>query len=175
MGGLYLRFGGLTVLDGVSLHVPAGNITFAGSDGTRLPAARAALGMARTFQNIALFGGHVGAGQHQGGRSRTPARRPAGRGAVRGPCAARRATAAVRDRARSGLAGRGRIVALLGANGAGKTTAIRAVAGPLAYENGAVTAGRTLLDGRPIDRMPAYRRARRRWSRCWKGTACSRT
>ena len=87
MEGLCLRFGGLTVLDAVSLQVPAGSITaligpngagktslfnavsgcyrpqagsitFAGSDVTRLPAARrAALGMARTFQNIALFGG----------------------------------------------------------------------------------------------------------------------
>ena len=84
---LCLRFGGLTVLDAVSLQVPAGSITaligpngagktslfnavsgcyrpqagsvtFAGTDVTRLPAARrAALGMARTFQNIALFGG----------------------------------------------------------------------------------------------------------------------
>ncbi|MDD9989421.1 MAG: ABC transporter ATP-binding protein [Spirochaetaceae bacterium] len=87
MEGLCLRFGGLTVLDEVSLRVPAGSITaiigpngagktslfnavsgcyrpqsgriaFAGSDVTRLPAARrAALGMARTFQNIALFPG----------------------------------------------------------------------------------------------------------------------
>ena len=87
MEGLRLRFGGLTVLDEVSLQVPAGGITaligpngagktslfnaisgcyrpqagtiaFAGSDVTRLPPPRrAALGMARTFQNIALFGG----------------------------------------------------------------------------------------------------------------------
>ena len=87
MEGLCLRFGGLTVLDEVSLQVPAGSITaligpngagktslfnavsgcyrpgagritFAGSDVMRLPAARrAALGMARTFQNIALFPG----------------------------------------------------------------------------------------------------------------------
>ena len=56
----------------------------------------------------------------------------------------------------------GRIVALLGANGAGKTTAIRAVAGLLPYEKGALTAGAILLDGRRIDRMPAHRRARSR-------------
>ncbi|MDE0447861.1 MAG: ABC transporter ATP-binding protein [Spirochaetaceae bacterium] len=83
--GLCLQFGGLTVLDEVSLRVPeggvtaiigpngagktslfnsvsgsyrphAGRIVFAGADITRLPAARrAALGVARTFQNIALF------------------------------------------------------------------------------------------------------------------------
>ena len=57
---------------------------------------------------------------------------------------------------------RGRIVALLGANGAGKTTVIRAVAGLLSYEKGAVTAGEVRLDGRRIDRMPAHHRARRR-------------
>ena len=83
--GLCLGFGGLTVLDGVSLQVPEGSVTaiigpngagktslfnsvsgnyrpqagrivFAGADITRLAAARrAALGVARTFQNIALF------------------------------------------------------------------------------------------------------------------------
>ena len=57
---------------------------------------------------------------------------------------------------------RGRIVALLGANGAGKTTVIRAVSGLLAYEKGTVTAGTILLDGRRIERMPAHHRARRR-------------
>ena len=55
---------------------------------------------------------------------------------------------------------KGRIVALLGANGAGKTTAIRAVAGLLPYENGAVTAGSILLDGRRVDGVPPHRRAR---------------
>ena len=84
---LCLRFGGLTVLDAVSLRVPAGSITaligpngagksslfnaisgcyrpqagtitFAGREITRLPTSRrAALGVARTFQNIALFPG----------------------------------------------------------------------------------------------------------------------
>ena len=83
--GLSLSFGGLTVLDEVSLEVPEGSITaiigpngagksslfnsisgsyrpqagtirFAGRDVTRLPTPRrAALGVARTFQNLALF------------------------------------------------------------------------------------------------------------------------
>ncbi len=56
----------------------------------------------------------------------------------------------------------GRIVALLGANGAGKTTTLRAIAGLLPYENGALTAGEILLDGRRVDGVPPHRLARRR-------------
>ena len=56
----------------------------------------------------------------------------------------------------------GRIVALLGANGAGKTTALRAISGLLPYENGALTAGEILLDGRRVDGVAPHRLARRR-------------
>ena len=45
----------------------------------------------------------------------------------------------------------GRIVALLGANGAGKTTALKAISGLLKTENGRVTAGRIEFLGRRID------------------------
>jgi branched-chain amino acid transport system ATP-binding protein len=50
---------------------------------------------------------------------------------------------------------RGQIVALLGANGAGKTTALRACTGLLGIHRGEVTRGRILLDGMRLDRMAA--------------------
>ena len=55
----------------------------------------------------------------------------------------------------------GRIVALLGANGAGKSTTLRAIAGLLPYERGALTAGEILLDGRRVDGVAPHRLARR--------------
>jgi branched-chain amino acid transport system ATP-binding protein len=44
----------------------------------------------------------------------------------------------------------GRIMALLGANGAGKTTALKAISNLLALENGAVTTGQIRFDGADI-------------------------
>jgi branched-chain amino acid transport system ATP-binding protein len=49
----------------------------------------------------------------------------------------------------------GRIVALLGANGAGKTTILRAVSGLLDVHRGDITKGEIRLDGRPIHGMSA--------------------
>ena len=49
----------------------------------------------------------------------------------------------------------GAIVALLGANGAGKTTALRAMTGLLPVHRGAVRSGTISLDGRRIDRLGA--------------------
>jgi branched-chain amino acid transport system ATP-binding protein len=87
VSGVAKRFGGVTALDGVSIEVPrgsivsiigpngagktsllnvisgfyrpdAGRVVFEGADLTRRsPSAIAALGVARTFQNIALFSG----------------------------------------------------------------------------------------------------------------------
>ena len=51
----------------------------------------------------------------------------------------------------------GAITALLGANGAGKSTTLKAVSGVLGSERGAVvTKGTITFDGRRIDGMPAY-------------------
>jgi branched-chain amino acid transport system ATP-binding protein len=49
----------------------------------------------------------------------------------------------------------GAIVALLGANGAGKTTALRACTGLLPVHRGAVRSGTISLDGKRIDRLGA--------------------
>jgi branched-chain amino acid transport system ATP-binding protein len=49
----------------------------------------------------------------------------------------------------------GKIVALLGANGAGKTTALRALSGLLDVHLGEITKGEITLDGVPIHRYPA--------------------
>ena len=45
---------------------------------------------------------------------------------------------------------RGKVVTLLGSNGAGKSTTLKAISNLLALENGAVTAGQILFDGAPI-------------------------
>ena len=49
---------------------------------------------------------------------------------------------------------RGRIVSLLGSNGAGKTTTLKAVSGLLKPENGKVTEGSILYDGKPVHNQP---------------------
>jgi branched-chain amino acid transport system ATP-binding protein len=49
----------------------------------------------------------------------------------------------------------GSIVALLGANGAGKTTVLRAITGLLGVHRGAITKGTITLDGAPIHGMSA--------------------
>jgi len=54
----------------------------------------------------------------------------------------------------------GRMVALLGANGAGKSTALKAVSGMLRSDGGAVASGRVLLEGRPVTGYSAVRMVR---------------
>ena len=49
----------------------------------------------------------------------------------------------------------GKIVALLGANGAGKTTSLRAISGLLDVHRGDLTKGQITLDDRRIDHLPA--------------------
>lgn len=48
----------------------------------------------------------------------------------------------------------GGIITLLGANGAGKSTTLKAISGLLSVENGEVTRGAIELDGEPIHRKP---------------------
>jgi len=52
----------------------------------------------------------------------------------------------------------GAITALLGTNGAGKTTTLKAISGLLEPEDGEVTRGRIVFDGKDITRSPANRR-----------------
>lgn len=51
--------------------------------------------------------------------------------------------------------GEGQIVALLGSNGAGKSTTLKAISGLLKPEDGAVTDGEVLFQGRRIDKLDA--------------------
>ena len=44
----------------------------------------------------------------------------------------------------------GQIVALLGSNGAGKSTTLKAISALLALENGELTDGRIRFDGKPV-------------------------
>lgn len=54
----------------------------------------------------------------------------------------------------------GSIIALLGANGAGKTTALRAIGGLLDVHRGDITKGQISLDGERIDHLPPARLVR---------------
>lgn len=63
----------------------------------------------------------------------------------------------------------GRIVALLGSNGAGKSTTLKAVSGLLPSERGEITDGEILFDGRDITRMDAAERVKSGLSLCMEG------
>lgn len=55
---------------------------------------------------------------------------------------------------------KGKVVALLGSNGAGKSTVLKAVSGLLALENGAVTEGRITFDGLAVSQDAPHRLVR---------------
>ncbi len=57
--------------------------------------------------------------------------------------------------------GEGRIVALLGSNGAGKTTALKAISGLLPLENGEIEAGAVLFRGEELKGLLPHQIARR--------------
>jgi branched-chain amino acid transport system ATP-binding protein len=63
----------------------------------------------------------------------------------------------------------GQIVALLGSNGAGKSTTLKAVSGLLPSERGEITDGSILLDGKDITKMDAADRVRAGLSLCMEG------
>ncbi|MDO5711069.1 MAG: ABC transporter ATP-binding protein [Micrococcales bacterium] len=63
----------------------------------------------------------------------------------------------------------GKIVALLGSNGAGKSTTLKAVSGLLPTEHGEVTDGSITFGGKDITRMDAAERVRQGLSLCMEG------
>ncbi len=64
---------------------------------------------------------------------------------------------------------RGQIVALLGSNGAGKSTTLKAISGLLALEDGEVEAGRIVFDGATTDDLPPQQLVRRGLSHVMEG------
>jgi branched-chain amino acid transport system ATP-binding protein len=67
---------------------------------------------------------------------------------------------------------RGAIVALLGANGAGKSTTLKAASRLLGAERGEVVAGQVLLDGEPVERVPPHRLVARGVAQVLEGRRC---
>ncbi len=63
----------------------------------------------------------------------------------------------------------GQIVALLGSNGAGKSTTLKAISGLLPSERGEITDGSITFDGRDITRMDAAARVKAGLSLCVEG------
>ena len=63
----------------------------------------------------------------------------------------------------------GQIVALLGSNGAGKSTTLKAASGLLPSEQGEVTSGSITFRGEDITRMDAPERVKRGLSLCMEG------
>ncbi len=63
----------------------------------------------------------------------------------------------------------GKIVALLGSNGAGKSTTLKAISGLLPSERGEITDGSITFSGRDITRMDAAERVKTGLSLCMEG------
>lgn len=70
---------------------------------------------------------------------------------------------------------RGKVLALLGANGAGKTTALKAVSNLLPAERGQVTAGRVLFDGLDVSRHSPSQLVRAGLVQVLEGRHCFRS
>jgi branched-chain amino acid transport system ATP-binding protein len=64
---------------------------------------------------------------------------------------------------------RGKVVALLGSNGAGKSTTLKAISGLLPAERGEVTDGSITFDGVDVTTVDAATRVRRGMSLCMEG------
>ena len=69
----------------------------------------------------------------------------------------------------------GNIVTILGANGAGKTTILKAISGILILENGRVTKGEILFEGRRMDGRDPAEKARSKISLVMEGRELFRT
>jgi len=54
----------------------------------------------------------------------------------------------------------GRMTALMGANGAGKSTVLKAISGVLEFERGRISTGRVTFGGQQLNDVPAHRRSR---------------
>src|SRR5829696_8665439 len=67
---------------------------------------------------------------------------------------------------------KGGIIALLGANGAGKTTSLKAISNLLQAERGEVTKGSVMFDGARIDRLDAADVVRRGLIQVMEGRHC---
>jgi branched-chain amino acid transport system ATP-binding protein len=67
---------------------------------------------------------------------------------------------------------KGLIVALLGANGAGKSTTLKAISNLLAAERGAVTGGSIELDGNEVHKLSAHDLVRRGCIQVMEGRHC---
>jgi branched-chain amino acid transport system ATP-binding protein len=63
----------------------------------------------------------------------------------------------------------GQVVALLGANGAGKSTTLKAISGLLPTERGEISDGTVIFDGQDVTRMDAAARVRAGLSLCMEG------
>ena len=64
---------------------------------------------------------------------------------------------------------KGQIVALLGSNGAGKSTTLKAISGLLPSERGEITDGSILFDGKDVTRVDAAARVKSGLSLCMEG------
>ena len=64
---------------------------------------------------------------------------------------------------------RGEIVALLGSNGAGKSTTLKAISGLLALENGALASGSIAFNGQPLAQLAPQQLVRRGLSHVMEG------
>src|SRR5256714_3768745 len=67
---------------------------------------------------------------------------------------------------------KGRIVALLGANGAGKSTTLKAISNLLHAERGEVTKGEIVFDGAPVQRLTPNELVRRGCIQVMEGRHC---
>jgi branched-chain amino acid transport system ATP-binding protein len=65
------------------------------------------------------------------------------------------------------------VVALLGANGAGKTTILRAIGGMLRFHGGRITRGTVEFDNMRLDTLDAAQIVRLGVAQCWRDAVSS--